>query len=215
MDFESFSTDDLADKTFQAFGFYISTIKYLEKESPLFTNVIDLELTVKPAMVHNSGQVVTGFKEKMVKKKNKPSAKRKERLVKFCVLIRSSLFSRLKSSSFLSFCSVPFFVPTLVITLVSCLEFFAVSSSFYMPALSSRSRSPAVLLSYCVPALVSHFRYPAILLSCYIPAPAASVAFSFPHYAFISCHKILTLLFPLLPLSPPLLFRSSIFRTFK
>lgn len=77
-DFKSFSIDDLADKTLQALGFHISAIGYLEKEFPRFKDVTNLELTAELAMVDNASQIVTDSKEKLVKKKNKRMAKRKE-----------------------------------------------------------------------------------------------------------------------------------------
>lgn len=91
MDFESFSIDNLIDETSQALSFHISATGYLEEVSLCFTNVIDLDLTVKPAaIVDNPSQVVTNFKEEMIKKKNKCAAKKKERLIKVCALVGSS-----------------------------------------------------------------------------------------------------------------------------
>lgn len=55
LDFESFSKDAIANKTFQALELHIFTNKYLEKGFPRFTDVIDLELIAKPGMVNNSG----------------------------------------------------------------------------------------------------------------------------------------------------------------
>ena len=70
MDYGSFSTDDIANETLQALGFHISAIRYLKERSPYFTDITDLQLTVKPAIVDNSGQVVMDSEEEVVKKKN-------------------------------------------------------------------------------------------------------------------------------------------------
>lgn len=60
----------------------------------------------------NPGQVVTDFKEEVVKKKNKYTAKKKERLTKLYILVGSLLSPHLESSLFLS----SYFVPTLMST---------------------------------------------------------------------------------------------------
>ena len=69
----------------------LSRNRYLEKKFLPFTNVTNLKLTVKLAIVDNPGQVVMDFKEKTMKKKNKCTAKRKERLAKLFAPIRSFL----------------------------------------------------------------------------------------------------------------------------
>lgn len=114
LDFESFSIDVIANKTFQALGFYISATGYLEKGPPCFTDVTNLELTAKPVVVDNLGLVVTDSKEEVVKNKNKRAAKRKKRLKKLRALIGSLLFSRLESLSLLSLHPMPALVPALV-----------------------------------------------------------------------------------------------------
>lgn len=101
LNFESFSTDDLANETLEALDFHISTTRYLEEGFLRFINITDLELTIKLAMINNFGQVVMNFKEKVVKKKNKYTTKKKMQLAKLCALVRSFLFSYLKSSPFL------------------------------------------------------------------------------------------------------------------
>ena len=87
LDFERFSKDDLANKTFRALGFYISTTGYLEERSLRFIDVTDLELTTEPTVMDNAGQVVTDFKEEVVKKKNKHIAKKKSGLQNFMLLL--------------------------------------------------------------------------------------------------------------------------------
>lgn len=89
-------------------------------------------------MVDNSSQVVTDSKKEMVKKKNKPSAKRKEQLAKFRAPIGSFLSSYPKSSLFLS----PHSVPALVSALVPA----------PMPTLLPRFESPIVLSFGRMPA---------------------------------------------------------------
>ena len=102
LEFGVFSIDDLVDETFQPLSFHISAIEYLEEDFPRFTDVTDLKLTAKTAVMNNPGQVVIKSEEKMVKNKNKRAAKRKERIAKLCAPIASSLFSYLESSFFLS-----------------------------------------------------------------------------------------------------------------
>ena len=70
MDFDNFSTDDIADETLQALGFQISVTGYLQERSPRFIDVTNLELNAEPAVVDNPSQVVTDSEEEMVKKKN-------------------------------------------------------------------------------------------------------------------------------------------------
>ena len=134
--------DNIRDKTLRALGFYISATGYLEEESSRFTDVTDLELTTKPTVVDNPGQVVTDSEEKVVKKKNKRVAKIKERLAKLCAPVGSPLSPRPESSLFLSPRSVPAPVPALV---------FAPLPT-PVPAPLSRPGSPVVLSSGRVPA---------------------------------------------------------------
>ena len=152
LNFGGFSTDDIADKILQALVFHISATGYLEKGSLRFIDITDLELTAKPAVVNNLGQVVMDSGEKMVKKKNKRAAKKKERLAKFYVSVGSSLFFYHKSSLFLSPRSVPAPVPTLV--------------PVYVPAFV-----PAPVAAP-VATLFSHPGSPVVLSSCHVPAPA-------------------------------------------
>lgn len=81
MNFESFSTNTIVDKTFQALGFCISATEYLEKKSLFFTDITNLKLIAKLAVVDNLSQVITDFKEKIVKKKNKCVAKTNEQFI--------------------------------------------------------------------------------------------------------------------------------------
>lgn len=71
MDFKSFNMNNLADETLQALSFHISTTRYLKEGFPCFIDISDLELTAKPVVMDNPGQVVTDSEEEMVKKKNK------------------------------------------------------------------------------------------------------------------------------------------------
>lgn len=91
-DFESFNSNDLADKTLQTLGFHISATRYLEEGSLYFTNITDLKLTVKPAVIDNPGWVITDSEKKVVKKKNKNTAKKKEQLAKLCAFVRFFIF---------------------------------------------------------------------------------------------------------------------------
>ena len=141
LDIKSFNIDDIADKTFRALEFHISTTGYLEKWSLCFTNVTDLELSVKPAVVDNLGEIITDFEEEIMKKKNKRVFKKKERLTKLCALFRSFLSPCLESTFLLLLCFVPAHVPTF--------------RSAPMPAPVSYPRSPAILSSGYVPALAA------------------------------------------------------------
>ena len=114
LDFGGFSMDNIAEKTLRTLGFHISTTGYLKKESPYFTDVTNLELTAKLVMVNNLGQVVTDFKEEVVKKKNKYVAKRKQWLAKLHVLVGSFLSPHFESSLLSSPCSMPAPMPALV-----------------------------------------------------------------------------------------------------
>ena len=76
LDFGGCSRDDIADKTLQALGFHIFATGYFKERSPRFTDITDLELIAEPAMIDNPGQDVTDSEEKVVKKKNKCTAKR-------------------------------------------------------------------------------------------------------------------------------------------
>lgn len=87
LDFENFSTDNIADKILQALGFHIFAIEYLEEGSPYFINITDLNLTAEPTIIDNLGQVVINSKEKIVKKKNKYAVKRMECLANFVFLL--------------------------------------------------------------------------------------------------------------------------------
>lgn len=187
MNFESFSTDNIENETPQALGFYISATRYLEEGSSCFTDITDLELTTKPAMVDNLSQVVTDSEEEVVKKKNKRMAKRKKWLVKLSTLIKSLLSSCPESSLFLLSYSVPTPVPVLMPALVPT----------PLPAPVSYLRSLAVLSSGRVPALAV---FVALFLLCHTP---------------ISYCKILALLLPLFVLGPPLFLEPSPLVTFK
>ena len=125
LDFESFNTDKLANKILWAFGFHISATGYLEERFQYFTDVTNLKLTAEPTMVNNPGEIVLDSKEEVVKKKNKHTIKKIERLAKLCAPVKSSSSPYLLSPAILSSCQVP--------------------------TLISRLGSPAVLLFYCLP----------------------------------------------------------------
>lgn len=146
--------------------------------------------------------MVTDSKEEVIKKRNKRAAKRKERLEKFCALIRSSLTSRSKSSLFL--------IPRLMSTLVPAFMAAPMPTCFFNP------RSFVDLLSYYIPTFVSRPGSYDVSLSHYIPTPAVSTTLSLPcatpdyHprsfalFSFcllpapvVSCYGILALLLPL------------------
>ena len=107
LDFESFSTDNIANETFWALGLYIFTIEYLKEGFLYFTDVTDLELNAKPIIIDNSDQVVIGSKKEVVKKKNKYAANRLEWLVKICVSVKFSSSPCFKSSFFCHFVLYP------------------------------------------------------------------------------------------------------------
>ena len=202
--------DDIADKTLQALGFHISTTRYLKKRSPHFTDVTDLELNAQPAVVDNLGQVVTNFEKEVMKKKNKYAAKKKKRLAKLYVPIRSFLSSCFESSPLLLPC------PLHTLVLVFVFAFIPVLVLASMPVLVFHSGSPVILLTYHIHALISCPESPAILLSCYMPTPARFATLSLSCHTFVSCCKILALLLPLFSiLDLSLLFGSSPLRTFK
>lgn len=151
LDFESFNTADLADETLRALGFHISVTGYLEKRSPRFTDVTDLEMTAKLAVVNKPGQVVTDSEEEVVKKKNEHTAKKKERLPKLHTLVGSTLSPCPKSSPFLLPCSmstpVPAPMPAPVTTSIFCPGSPTISLFRHELAPISRPGSLAVLLS--------------------------------------------------------------------
>ena len=163
LNFDSFSTDDIADETLQALGFCISATGYLEEGSPYFIDVTDLELTTGLAVVDKAGQVVTNSQEEVVKKKNKCVAKRKKRLAKLRSPVRSLLFPCPESSLFLLPYLLPTPMPAFVFVLVPA--FMPASISTPMPAAFSCLGSPVVLLSsrVSVPAAVSCRRIPALM----------------------------------------------------
>lgn len=138
----------------------------------------------------------------MVKKKNKYIAKKKKRLIKLCVLIRSPLSPYHKLISLLMPYFMPAFVPALMLILVP-------ASIFCLASLT-------VLLSHYVPTLISHLRSLVVLSSCCISALATSAIFFLPCHAPVFCCGILVLLSPLPNLlGPPLFPGSSLFRIFK
>ena len=179
--------DDIADKTLQAHGFYISATGYLEKGSPRFIDVIDLMLNAKLTVMENPGLVITDSEEELIKKKNKRTVKRKERLAKLCVPIKPPSSLCPESSPLLSPCFVP--VPKFALVPIP------------MPAPISRFGFPAILLSCHVPVPVFCPDSPAILSSNHTP---------------VSCRGIPALLSSLFNmLGSPLLFKSSSLQTFK
>lgn len=145
----------------------------------------------------NLGQVVIDSEQEMIKKKNKHAAKRKEQLIKLCVLVESPLSLYLKFFLFLS----PYFVsasmPALITIPISCFESSTIMLSSYMP-------TPVFYLGSLV-----------LLSFHYMSTPAASLALSLPRHTFVSCCGISALLLLLFLLSPPLSLRSSLLRTFK
>lgn len=154
-----------------------------------FTNIIDLELTIKPAIVDDLGWIITDFNKKLVKKKNKCKAKRKKWFLKFYTLIRSPLFF--------------------------CPKFFTIWLFCYIPALIFCPRLSAVLLFCCVPAVVFCLKSSNILLSYYMPALAISAILSSICQIFIFCYRISAFLLPLLLLYLFFLLEFSLFRIFK
>lgn len=114
LNFKSFSMDDLADEILWALGFHISATWYLEEVSPYFTDVTDLELTAKPVVVDNPGQVVMDFEEEVVKKKNKYAPKKKKRLAQFHLFVGFLSSPCPESSPFLSSHSVLASVPAII-----------------------------------------------------------------------------------------------------
>ena len=118
LDFKSFSTNDIADKSFQALGFHISAIGYLKEGFSHFTNVTDLELTTELAMVDNFGQIVTDSEKELLNKKNKYAVKRKERDMRRCAFIRSLLYLFPKFPLLLLRYIVPAPMFALVLTLI-------------------------------------------------------------------------------------------------
>ena len=164
LDFEGFNTDDIADGTLRTFSFHISATQYLEEEFPRFKDILDLELTTKPAMVNNLGQIVMDSEEKVVKKKNNCAAKRKKWLAKLCISVGSfsslcSEFSLLLSPCFLP-APVPALMPALVPALVPTPVPAPVPAPFFCP------RSSVVLSSDHLPALatISRCRIPTFML---------------------------------------------------
>lgn len=161
--FDSFSTNVIADKTLRAISFHISATRYLKKEYLHFINITDLKLNTKPAIINNLDQVVIDFEEEIVKKKNKHAAKRKEQFAKLCIPIRSLLFAFFESLFFLSSRSMsalmPAFMPTpmpafvlvLMPTSISCFGSFTVLFSYCISAPVSYLDSP---LSYCLVILL-------------------------------------------------------------
>lgn len=173
-------------------------------------------------MVDNPSHVVTDSEEKVVKKKNKCMAIKKEQLAKLHAPIRSPLSICPKSSPLLLPSSMPTPMPAPVTTPVSCPESPAVLSSYCvptpvscpgspavlsscrMPALVSRPGSPTVLSSCCLPAPISRLGSLAVSSSCYMPAPIAFATLSLPHHTPVSCCRISALLLPLFLLGLPL-----------
>ena len=204
LDFDSFSTDDITDKTFQAFGFHISATRYLEEGSLCFINIINLELNAELAMIDHPGQVVIDSGEEVAKKKNECAAKKN-------VPVGSLLSPCPKSSSLLSLYSVPTSVPALVPTLVPALVPTLMSAFMLapilalmpapMPALVLHSGSPVVLSSCYMSISISHLGSSAVLSSCNTP---------------VFCCRILAFLLPLPSvLGLPLFLGFSSLRIFK
>lgn len=147
------------------------------------------------------------FEKKVIKKKNKCMAKRKERFAKLYALIES----------FLSFCPRSFIIllSCYIPALIFCPKSPAVLMSCYVLTLIFCSKSPVVLWFCYMPALVSYPKSPVVLLFCYILALAASSALFLPCYAFISYCRISALLLLLFMLNPLLILGFSPLRTLK
>ena len=167
--FDSFSTDDITEKTLQALGFHISATGYLEKRSLRFTDVTGLQLYAKLAVVDNPSQVVTNLEENMIKKKNKHAAKRRKRLAKLCSPLGSLLSPYPESSPLSSPSAMPALMPAFVPTIVPA------PMPALMPALVSvlvpafvPAPIPALILVF-MSTPVSHPGSPTILLSCHSP----------------------------------------------
>lgn len=125
------------------------------------------------------------FEEEVVKKKNKCKAKRKERLVKFYIFVKSLLSLYPKFFPFLLLHSVLTFVPTPMTTLVFYSGSSIVLSFWYMPVLVFYPKSPVILSTHCMFALVSCSKSSIILLSCYIPAFILVLNFLLLHYLIV------------------------------
>lgn len=78
--FKSFSMDEIEDETLQAFGFYISITRYFEEWFLHFTNITDLELTIKAAIINNLIQIVINSKKEVIKKKKNAWSRKKSSL---------------------------------------------------------------------------------------------------------------------------------------
>lgn len=90
LDIGSFSTNDLADKTFRAFGFYISIIRYFEKGLLYFIIIINLKLFAKLVIIDNSSKGVTDSEEEMVEKRTNTRLKKRNGLQNFVFLLNLS-----------------------------------------------------------------------------------------------------------------------------
>lgn len=101
-----------------------------------FSDITNLELTVKLTVVANFNQVVTDSEKKLMKKKIKYIVNKKDWLSKFYALVRFLSSYCPKSSLFF----LPHFMPTpifaiisiLIFTLISHLGFLAILLSCYL-----------------------------------------------------------------------------------
>ena len=224
-DFERFSTDNLADESLRALGFLISATTYLEERSSRFTDVTDLELTAKSAMVDNSGWLITDSEKKIMKKKNKCTAEIKERFAKHHSLVRSPSSCHPRSPAILFFryvlgpisClgSPTILLSSCVLALVFSLGFPANLLSRCVPAPVSYPRFPAVVSSCCVSTSISSCESLAIFLSCHLSVPAASATLSSFCHALVFCSGISVLLLLFSVLSACLFLGFSLFKTLK
>lgn len=177
LDFESFSTDDLADKALRTLGFYIIATEYLEERFPRFINVTDLELIAKPVMIDNPGQVVTESDEELIKKKNKYTVKKSSSLQNFIFLLDHFCFFVMDPLLFSCFVVYPFLFLILDLLLfcyyvVCLLLFFVLYLSLFYVLLYSYSCFlfwiPCyfiILLFACFNCICSFFF--ALLCSCF------------------------------------------------
>lgn len=128
--------DVIADKTLRTLGFHIYITRHLKEKSSSFIDIMYFELTAEPAVVVNPGQVITDSEEKVVKKKNERTAKKKEWLANLHAPVGSPSSFCLQFSSLLLFgfilapvlalvptpmpTLIPGFLPSLMSAPVSC-----------------------------------------------------------------------------------------------
>lgn len=155
-----------------------------------FIDVIDADLTIN-LIINNLSQVVTNFEEKIVKKKNKCTAKKKAQLKNFCTFVR---VSTIRFTIFLSYCYIWVFFAGSLTLLLFCARFFTYLSPYFtlisypkfLTFLSSYFKFFTFLLFYFIYALATKsstllltyliyilaIKSPAFLLLCLMLSPA-------------------------------------------